>query len=61
MGWSSGIGIMPQSSNEMRIFFVPMQLQKDSDMECRGIDQKTFSTKCPIDGKGTVQAAATVT
>lgn len=42
MGWSSGIGIMPQSSNEMRIFFVPMQLQKDSDMECRGIDQKTF-------------------
>lgn len=39
MGWSGGIDMMAQSSNEMSCFF--MQLQKESDMECRGTDLQT--------------------
>lgn len=41
MGWSSGIDMMAQSSNEMSFFFL-MQLQREGDMKCRGIDLQTF-------------------
>lgn len=44
MGWSSGTDMMAQSSNEMSFFFFffLMQLQKEGDMECRGIDLQAF-------------------
>lgn len=45
MGWSDGIDMMAQSSNEMRVVFFFlfsfMQLQKESDMQCRGTDLQT--------------------
>lgn len=41
MGWSSGIDKMAQSSNEISFFSV--QLQRESDMECRGIDLQISS------------------
>lgn len=42
MGWSSGIDMMAKSGDEMRFYFffliiiIFMQLQEQSDMECRG-------------------------
>lgn len=61
MGWSDGIDMMAQSSNEMRFFFFFMQLQKESDMQCRGTDLQTSGSIkfCHIDGNGNVRLAVT--